>query len=147
MARPDLVLGCVALVSARFHSSDRPIDLTDLTWRLFCRPDLHFGCPGRLLGATLWTKWRQLGRPDFKNTNSAAEGHQNQESRTFDEMSSKSRSRYQGKSIQRAKNDAQGAHLVPKGSQMTLVFFNVLVDFHMFGMTSITLTDRSTRPT
>ena len=34
-------------------------------------------------------------------------------------MSSKSRSRYHGKSIQRAKNDAQGAHLVPEGSQMT----------------------------
>ena len=33
-------------------------------------------------------------------------------------MSSKSRSRYHRKSIQRSKNDVQGAHLVPEGSQM-----------------------------
>ena len=43
---------------------DCQVDPTDLTWHLFCRPDLHFGCPGRLLGATLWTMRLQLGGPD-----------------------------------------------------------------------------------
>ena len=92
------------------------------------RPDLasFFAAPTSILAAP-GASWRRLYGPSSSNldgqtsktTNSAAEGYQNQENRTFAEMSSKSRSRNHAKSIQRTKNDAHGAHLVPGGSQMT----------------------------
>ena len=110
-------------VTGRFHNSHcttEPIGHD--------RPDLasFFAAPTSILAAP-GASWRRLYGPSSSNldgqtsktTNSAAEGYQNHESRTFAEMSSKSRSRYHGKSIQRAKNDAQGAHLVPEGSQRT----------------------------
>ena len=90
------------------------------------RPDLasFFAAPTSILAAP-GASWRRLCGPSGSNldgqtsktTNSAAEGYQNQENRTFVEMSSKSRSRYHGKSIQRAKNDAQGATWCPKGAK------------------------------